>query len=89
MESSRLDEIENRNKNFFSLTCRSFVDDMDYMIKLARKAEEMAKFYAEMPEKNVEFSDYKSMVDQYSANETNKIGYKAREFLLFLEKGDE
>ena len=85
---TKLDDIENRNKNFFSLTCRSFVDDMDYMIKLARKAEEMAKFYAEMPEKHIEFSDYQNMVEQYVANETNKIGYKAREFLSFLEKGE-
>lgn len=56
-------------KFFFSLTCRSFVDDMDYMIKLARKAEDMANFY----------SDISNCDD----------GFTAKEFLLFLEKGDE
>ena len=62
--------------------------EIEYLLKVTRKAEEMAKFYAEMPEKHIEFSDYQNMVEQYVANETNKIGYKAREFLSFLEKGE-
>lgn len=70
---TKLDDIENRNKNFFSLTCRSFVDDMDYMIKLARKAEEMANFYA-------------GNIQGWESGSDN--GAKAKEFLSFLEKGE-
>lgn len=73
---TKLDEIENRNKNFFSLTCRSFVDDMDYMIKLARKAEEMAKAIGyTCPEDDTQW--------------LRRDIELAREFLSFLENGDE
>lgn len=88
---SKLDDIEtklNRLNIGWAVTVALTRDEIHYLLQVARKAEEMAKFYAEMPEKNVEFSDYKSMVDQYSAKEANKIGYKAREFLSFLEKGE-
>lgn len=82
---TKLDDIENRNKNFFSLTCRSFVDDMDYMIKLARKAEEMANFYAAQNIIDINYiNDRGSLVNYWKKN-----GDKAREFLSFLEKGDE
>jgi hypothetical protein len=63
--------------------------EIEYLTQVARKAEEMANFYTGMPEKHVEFSNYQNMIEQYAANETNKIGYKAREFLSFLENGDE
>jgi len=60
------------------------IKEIEYLLKIARKAEEMAKFYADQNIIDINYiNDRGSLVNYWKKN-----GDKAREFLSFLEKGE-